>query len=128
MLLSYEVISEADHARMANPARTYPSRWPADGTRATLMDGDELELLTRTSGYDPDLRCQVLEIRARLWRGDRLVREEAGNLRCAYYVPDRLREMLVDAGFVDVVVGGPYTGRPPEPSDDTVVVVARRVT
>ena len=128
VLLSYEVATEADHARMADPARTYPSPWPAAGTRATLSDGDELELLSRTTGYDAEQRCQALEIRARLWRDDRLVREEEGSLLNTYYLPGRLCEMLVDAGFVNVAVEGPYTGRPPEPSDDTVVVVARRVS
>ncbi len=128
MLLSYEVASEADHARMADPTRVYPSAWPAVGTRATLSDGDELELLSRAAGYDADLRCQALEIRARLWRGDRLVREEEGSLLCTYYLPGRLCAMLEDAGFVDVVVEGPYTGRPPGPGDETVVLVARRVS
>jgi SAM-dependent methyltransferase len=128
VLLSYEVVTEADHARMADPARTYPSAWPATGTRATLSDGDELELLSRAAGYDADPRCQALEIRARLWRGDRLVLEEEGSLLCTYYLPGRLCEMLEEAGFVDVVVEGPYTGRPPEPDDDTVVVTARRVS
>ena len=89
VLLSYEVITAADHARMADPARVYPSPWPASGTRATLSDGDELELLSRAAGYDADLRCQALDIRARLWRGDRLVLEEEGSLLNTYYAPDR---------------------------------------
>jgi SAM-dependent methyltransferase len=128
VLLSYEVATEVDHARMADPARTYPSPWPAAGTRATLSDGDELELLTRAAGYEADLRCQTLEIRARLWRGDRLVQEEEGSLLCTYYVPSRLGEMLEEAGLVEVLIEGPYTGLAPDPSDDTVVVVARRVS
>jgi hypothetical protein len=36
--------------------------------------------------------------------------------------------MLEEAGFVDVTVEGPYTGRPPAPTDDTIVVTARRVS
>jgi hypothetical protein len=32
------------------------------------------------------------------------------------------------AGFPGVRVEGPYTGRPPDASDDTVVVTARRVS
>ena len=128
VLLSYEVATEADHARMADPARTYPSPWPEAGTRATLSDGDELELLSRAAGYEADLRCQTLEIRARLWRGDRLVQEEEGSLLCTYYLPARLCEMLEEAGFVEVVIEGPYTGLAPGPSDDTIVVVARRVS
>jgi SAM-dependent methyltransferase len=128
VLLSYEVITEADHARMADPARTYPSPWPAAGTRATLPDGDELELFSRMAGYDADLRCQSLEIRARLWRGDELVQEEQGALLNTYYRPAQVGAMLEEAGFVNVVVEGPYTGQPTGPSDDTVVIVARRVS
>jgi SAM-dependent methyltransferase len=128
VLLSYEVITEADHARMADPGRIYPSAWPTAGSRATLSDGDELELLSRAAGYNAELRCQALEIRARLWRAGRVVREEAGSLRNTYYQPARLCAMLEEAGFVDMHVGGPYTGRPPAPGDDTVVITARRVS
>jgi SAM-dependent methyltransferase len=128
VLLSYELASEVDHARMADATRVYPSPWPTAGTRATLSDGDELELLSRATGYDADLRCQALEIRARLWRAGRLVREEEGSLLCTYYLPGRLCTMLENAGLADVTVEGPYTGRPPEPGDETVVLVARRVS
>jgi SAM-dependent methyltransferase len=128
VLLSYEILDDAGHARLADPVRVYPSPWPTSGSRATLSDGDELELRTRTTGYEPDLRCQSIEIQARLWRGDQLLREEHGTLRNTYYPPNRLCSMLEAAGFVDVVVEGPYTGRPPVPSDDTIVVVARRVS
>ena len=128
MLLSYEVATEADHARMADPARTYPSPWPATGTRATLSDGDELELLSRAAGYDADLRCQALEIRARLWRGDRLVPEEEGRL-LRHLLPARPPARDARGGRVRRrAVEGPYTGRAPEPADDTVVMVARRVS
>ena len=34
--------------------------------------------------------------------------------------------MLETAGFVDISVEGPYTGRPPAPDDETVVMIARR--
>jgi len=36
--------------------------------------------------------------------------------------------MLEQAGFVDATVEGPYTGRPPAPTDDTILVTARRVS
>ncbi len=128
VLLSYEVITKADHARMSDPARIYPSPWPKTGPRATLSDGDELELLSRAASYDANLRCQGLEIRARLWRDGRLVREESGSLLNTYYLPEQLTAMLEGAGFSSVTVEGPYTGRAPEPADDTVVVTARRVS
>lgn len=128
VVLSYELLLSEGELRLADPARVYPSPWPETGTRATLSDGDELELLSRTAGYDASLRCQALGIRARLWRGGRLQMEEEGSLLCTYYRPDDLRVMLEAAGFAGVVVEGPYTARPPEPEDDTVVVTARRVS
>jgi SAM-dependent methyltransferase len=127
VLLSYEVISDEDHALLAAPERAYPRPWPDAGMRATLADGDELELRTRATAYDPATRVHSLEIRALLWRGASLVREETGSLRNTYYRPADVVAMLETAGFTAVEVEGPYTRRAPDPSDDTVVVVARRV-
>lgn len=128
-VLSFEILLPDGEARLRDPARVFPSPWPATGSRGRLADGDELELLTRTISYDPATRCHGMEMRARLWSGTRLVREEEGRqLLCTYYKPDDLVAMLGAAGFGDVVVEGPYTGRAPDPSDDTIVVTARRVS
>jgi SAM-dependent methyltransferase len=126
LLLSYEIASDEDHARMADPLTPYPRPWPDAGGRARLADGDELELLTRAAGYDAAGRTHHLEIRARLLRDGALVREESGSLLNTYYRPETVVGMLEAAGFDRIVVEGPYTGRPPDPGDDTVVVVARR--
>jgi SAM-dependent methyltransferase len=123
-ILSYEVITEADHALLSDPSR-YPRPWPQEGSRAALSDGDELELLTRAVGYDAATRTHELEIRARLRRGGEVIVEESGSLRNTYYRPDDVTAMLRDAGFAEVVVEGPYTGRPPDPADETIVIVAR---
>ena len=69
-----------------------------------------------------------MEIRALLWRGGTLVREEAGSLLNTYYRPEDVARMLDAAGFVDIVAEGPYTGRPLDAADDTAVMVARRVS
>lgn len=127
-VLSYEVLLPEGAAHLGDPTRTYPSPWPATGQRRRLADGDELELIGRTAAWDAAAWCQTLDMRARLWRGDVLVREEEGRLLNVYYPPERLRAMLEAAGFADVRVEGPYTGRPPDPADDTLVVVARRVS
>lgn len=127
VLLSYEVISGEDHVLLADPGRRYPRPWPDAGTRATLADGDELELRTRATGYDAATRTHALEIHALLWRDGSLVREESGSLRNTYYRPEDVVAMLRAAGFGDIEVEGPYTGRAPDPGDETVVVVARRV-
>ena len=123
-ILSYEVISDADHAVLSHPAR-YPLPWPDEGARATLADGDELELLTRAVGYDTTSRTHDLEILARLRRGGSIVEEQTGRLLNTYYRPPDLEGMLRRAGFTEVVVEGPYTGRPPETGDTTLVLVAR---
>lgn len=128
VLLSYEVVSDEEHDRMGDPARPYPRPWPEAGVRATLADGDELELQTRAAGYDAATRTHLLEIRARLWHDGTPVREESGSLLNTYYRPEDVASMLQAAGFADIEVQGPYTGRPPEPGGDTVVIVARRVS
>ncbi len=126
VILSYEVASDGRVARMGDPTQAYPRPWPVASATATLGDGDELELLTRAAGYDAVTRTQDLEIWARLRREGRLVREEFGSLRNTYYRPEDLVAMLDAAGFEAIAVEGPYTARPPEPEDDTVVIVARR--
>jgi len=128
LILSYEVVPDEVHARLADPARTYPSPWPETGMRATMADGDELELFSRVAAYDASTRTHDLEIRARLWRDGELLREEAGSLGNTYYPPDALAGMLRDARFTGIRVEGPYTGRPAAPADETVVAVARRVS
>jgi hypothetical protein len=37
---------------MLDPVRPYPRPWPDEGDRATLADGDELEIMTRAVGHD----------------------------------------------------------------------------
>jgi SAM-dependent methyltransferase len=124
-IISYEVASDERVARMADPRIPYPRPWPETASSATLSDGTELELSTRAVGYEAASRTQVLEIRARQRDRGELVREEFGTLRNTYYRPDDLVAMLRSAGFTDVAVEGPYTGAPPHPADDTVVIVAR---
>jgi SAM-dependent methyltransferase len=104
-----------------------PSDWPAARPRARLADGDELELRSRTAAWDPATAVETMEIRALLWHDDALVAEETGTLHFTWYRPDELRAMLAAAGFADVAVEGRYTGRPADPGDETVVMVARRV-
>jgi SAM-dependent methyltransferase len=124
-ILSYEVLTDEDHADFADPGRRYPEPWPATGSRAVLADGDELELRTRTAGYDAATRTRHLELLARLKLDGTVVREEIGRLANTYYPPEVLEAMLRAAGFTDIAIEGPYTGRPPDPDDTTLVVVAR---
>lgn len=103
-----------------------PRDWPADGDRRRMRDGDELELFTRLASLDPLAQRQVLELRARLWHDGAIVREEAFWLSENLYFAQELLPMLTDAGFRDVSIEGPNTGRPATDEDSTVVFVARR--
>ena len=109
------------------PGRRLETRpWPAGGDRRRTADDSEIELATRVVAFDRLEARHRLEIRARLWRDGALVTEELGTLdECLYLVPE-LRLMLAVAGFRDVRVEGPYTGRPVHEDDRTVVFVARR--
>jgi SAM-dependent methyltransferase len=114
--------------RPAEPPRVLPRPWPEGGSRRALADGDELELVSRVAAYDAAERRETMDIRARLWRGEELLAEEHGSLQFIHYDPDELRAMLQAAGFDGLVVEGRYTGRPPEPSEETIVITARRVS
>jgi SAM-dependent methyltransferase len=107
-------------------AMTIPEPWPDAKPRVRLADGDELELLRRTASWDPDSHVERMEIRARLWHDDALLAEEEGALAFVHYTSDELRSMLAAAGFDGIRFERAYSGRPSEPGDETVVVVARR--
>ena len=110
------------------PPRDLPRPWPASGSRGTLADGDELELLTRVTAYDTAARRETIEVRARLWRGGELLAAEEGSLQFIHYDPAELLAMLAAARFEGVVVEGRYTGAPPAASEETIVISARRVS
>jgi len=127
-VFTIDLLRTDDEARLADPECVLPTPWPDAGRRARLAGGDELELDTRTADYDVGRRCETMEMRARLWRGDIALGEERGRLKFTYYTPDDLSSMLEAAGFGSVVLEGRYTGRPPEPGEETIVVVARQVS
>lgn len=109
------------------PARTIrPRPWRDTGDRRTLADGDELELRTRTAGFDQVTRTVRLEIRALLWRDGDLVAHEEGTLQETFYGTDEIASMLEAAGFVDIEVCGALTDRGPTSDDDFVVFIARK--
>jgi SAM-dependent methyltransferase len=100
--------------------------WPETGDRRTAADGDELELTFRERSWDPLLQRSVLEMRARLWRDDRLVREEEQAIVLSAYFAQEIVTMLEVAGFIDVEVQRAYTGEPASSDDTHVVFIARR--
>jgi SAM-dependent methyltransferase len=103
-----------------------PQAWPAEGDRRTASDGDEIELLSRLAELDPLEQRRTLEIRARLWRDGRIVKEEAYRLKESLYFAQEVLLLLEEAGFRDAAVEGGYTGRPATADDPIVTFVARK--
>ena len=103
-----------------------PQTWPAAGDRRTTSDGDEIELLSRLAELDPLEQRRTMEIRARLWRGDQIVKEEAYSLKECLYFAQEVLLLLEEAGFRDLAVEGGYTGLPATADDATVTFVARK--
>lgn len=103
-----------------------PGPWPAHGDRRRAADGDEIELISRLASFDPLAQRHTIEMRARLWHADDLVREEAYDLSENLYFAPELLLLLEEAGFGDVTMEAAYAGRPATADDDTVVFVARR--
>jgi SAM-dependent methyltransferase len=103
-----------------------PQPWLEFGDRRRLGDGDELEWITRLADLDPLEQRQTLEMRARLWRGSELVKEETHALRENLYFLEEVLLMLGTAGFTGIEVEGGYEGRPATREDAMVVIVAGR--
>jgi hypothetical protein len=103
-----------------------PRDWPNEGERRTTSDGDEIELLNRLVELDPLEQRHTLEIRARLWRGGQIVKEEAYSLKESLYFAQEILLLLDNAGFRDLAVEGGYTGRPATADDAMVAFVARK--
>ena len=103
-----------------------PAPWPEEGDRRRCADGDELENVAREVEFDPLRQDVTLEIRARLWRGESMLKEESYTLRSCIYFAQEIVLMLKDAGFSDTSIEGNYTGQAATPDDDTVIFVARK--
>jgi SAM-dependent methyltransferase len=103
-----------------------PKPWPAEGDRRRAADGDEIELSFRERSWDPFTQRSTMDVRARLWRGQSMIREEEHAIALAAYFVQEIALMLEVAGFVDVEVEGRYTGKAATADDTTIVFVARR--
>jgi SAM-dependent methyltransferase len=124
--LPFAGLDEASWGRWLEGHRDdIPRPWPEDGERRRAADGDEFELVSRLVEMDPVRQTRTIELRTRLWRGGKIVREEIGRLEDSlYFVPEVLL-MLDVAGFADVSLEGRYNNQPASPDDGTVVFVAR---
>jgi SAM-dependent methyltransferase len=125
--LPYEVGDETKWALWLPGHRDgIPREWPVEGERRTTSVGDEIELLSRVAEFDPLEQRKTLEMRARLWRGGLLVKEETHRLKESIYFAQEVLLMLDEAGFRDVAIEGGYSGRPANADDGTVAFVARK--
>lgn len=123
----YDGVDEARWARWLPAHRdSFPQDWPSEGDRGIASNGDEIELLVRTLEFDPLLQRRTLGMRARLWRDGQAVEQEERVLLENLYFAQELLLMLHTAGFGQIDVEGPYTGRPATPEESSVVFVARR--
>lgn len=119
--------NEAAWARWLPGHRTdIPRPWPDHGERRRTSGGDEIELLSRVADFDPVGQRQRLEIRARLWRGDRLVKEEEGSLSENLYFTQEIAGLLNAAGFRNVAIEAAHSGRAATGDDVHVVFLAER--
>jgi SAM-dependent methyltransferase len=125
--LPYEVGDERKWALWLPGHRDgIPREWPAEGERRTTSAGDEIELLSRLAEFDPLEQRQTLEMRARLWRGGHVVKEETHRLKENLYFPQEMLLMLDETGFHDVAIEAGFTGRLATADDGTVAFVARK--
>ena len=103
-----------------------PREWPTKGERRKFSDGDEIEWLDRLVEFDPLAQRLTYEVRVRLWRDGKVIKEEAYGLREGLYFAQEILLMLDQAGFRDVVIEAYPAGRPATADDGTVAYVARK--
>jgi len=94
--------------------------------RRQAPDGSEYALRSRLIDVDPLDQSVSFEIRAELWRDEKLQAEETRRLSARYYFPHELQLMVERAGFHDAVLHGDHVEAEPTPDDEFVVVVARK--
>jgi SAM-dependent methyltransferase len=124
--LPYAVADERKWARWLPGHRAdIPGDWSSVGERRATKSGDEIELETRLIDFSPLEQVEVAEIRARLWRGGTVVKEEIHTLSACLYFAQEIRSKLEAAGFSNISVESDFTGRLATPDDQTVAFLAR---
>jgi SAM-dependent methyltransferase len=106
--------------------RKLPQEWPTEGSRRRAADGDELELRFRQVGLDPLEQRLTIQLKALLWRSERVVAEEVHTLQTTLYFRNELLMLLAQAGFGEVDVFGGYTDAAATADDTTLVFVAKK--
>jgi SAM-dependent methyltransferase len=106
--------------------RKLPQAWPATGARRRAADGDELELRYRQVDLDPLEQRLTIQMRALLWRANRIVADEEHTLQESLYFRNELLMLLAQAGFGEVAVFGGYADRAATADDTTLLFVARK--
>ena len=102
-----------------------PQDWPTDAQRRRLPDGDDLELAARVTRFDPLAQMMTMEMRARLWHGEDLAREETYGIELCMYFAQEILAMLAEAGFTDLAVET-HAGTPATGDDPQVVFIGRK--
>ncbi len=102
-----------------------PETWPEAGGRKRAADGDEIGLRARMVDLDPMEQRLTLEMRAELWREERLVAQEDRLLRENLYFRNEILLMLANVGFAEVSAHAGYSAIEPTANDTMLVFVAR---
>jgi SAM-dependent methyltransferase len=103
-----------------------PQPWPGDGRRKRAANGDEIEIRTRASAFDPLQQVVTWQIRATLLQDGREVSREEHTLRAVLYFRNELVDMLMHAGFGEIAVLDGYSDAPAKAESTTLTFVAAR--
>jgi SAM-dependent methyltransferase len=128
LLDNYLPYKDADEWRywVKEERQTLPEPWPSTGIRKQAQNGEEIELRSRLTSFDPLDQVATREIRAILWRDGEVVDQEEYTLLERLYFRNELLGMLALAGFQDVKVFAEYTDRPASTDSEILIYVARK--
>jgi len=128
LLDNYLPYKDADEWRywVKEERQKLPEPWPSTGRRKQAENGEEIELRSRLAAFDPLEQVATRQIRALLWRDQKVVKEEEYTLLERLYFRNELLAMLALAGFRDVQVLADYTGTPATADSGILIYVATK--
>jgi len=128
LLDNYLPYKDADEWRywVKEERQKLPEPWPSTGKRKQAQNGEEIELRSRLAALDPLEQVATRQIRALLWRDQKVVKEEEYTLLERLYFRNELLAMLTLAGFPDVQVLADYTGTPASADSGILIYVATK--
>jgi ubiquinone/menaquinone biosynthesis C-methylase UbiE len=107
---------------LASRFTTAEQSWPDSGDRKRAVDGDDIELKTRSLDFDAKTGSETREIMALLYRNNQEIQRQIFTLKIGHYSVDDVESMLRTAGFDELQATVGLTDLPPKGKERRIVL------